>query len=149
MSSSGNKTIDVVASIIPVNNKILLCQRTAQSMHPLQWEFPGGKIDKNEAPEDALVRELREELCLEVIESEQIYTGNHEYSHEGFSVKLKFYISRVKNLNYKNLIFNKVEFVHLDKVEKKNLLAADREFWPYILVVIKSGNLLYHFNNGG
>ena len=118
-------------------------------MHPLQWEFPGGKIGKDEAPEDALARELSEELCLEVMESEQIYLGDHKYPQEGFPVNLKFYITRVENLNYKNLIFNNVEFVPLNMIEKKNLLAADRKFWPYILEIIKSGNLLYRFNNGG
>ena len=149
MSSSGNMKIDVVASIIPQNNKILLCQRSVHSVHPLEWEFPGGKIDKDEAPEDALRRELQEELCLEVLEYEQIYWGIHEYQPEKLSVKLRFYITKVENLNYKNLVFNRVEFVPLEKVEKKNLLAADRRFWPYILKFIKSGNLLYRFNNGG
>lgn len=149
MSSSGNMKIDVVASIIPQNNKILLCQRSVHSVHPLEWEFPGGKIGHDESPEDALARELREELCLEVMESEQIYLGNHEYPQEGFSVILRFYITRVRSLNYKNLIFNNVEFVPLNMIEKKNLLAADRKFWPYILKFIKSGNLLYRFNNGG
>ena len=54
----------VAAALIVRDNKILICQRTRHQTMPLKWEFPGGKIEPGEKPEQALVRELEEELGL-------------------------------------------------------------------------------------
>ena len=56
----------VVAGLIVRDGVILITQRRADQAMPLQWEFPGGKIEPGESPEAALVRELREELGAEV-----------------------------------------------------------------------------------
>lgn len=56
----------VVAGMLLQDDRILISQRTAEQSHPLQWEFPGGKIESGESPEIALVRELREELGVSV-----------------------------------------------------------------------------------
>jgi 8-oxo-dGTP diphosphatase len=55
----------VVAGIMVKNGRILICRRRADQPHPLQWEFPGGKVEPGESPEDALRRELSEELGIE------------------------------------------------------------------------------------
>src|SRR5215470_14491922 len=52
----------VVAALIIDGDKILICQRTRHQPMPLKWEFPGGKVEPEERPEDALRRELEEEL---------------------------------------------------------------------------------------
>jgi 8-oxo-dGTP diphosphatase len=52
----------VVAALIEADGRFLLSQRRADQSLPLCWEFPGGKVEPGEAPEAALVRELREEL---------------------------------------------------------------------------------------
>jgi 8-oxo-dGTP diphosphatase len=56
----------VVAGLIGRSGQVLLTQRRADQPHPLEWEFPGGKIEPGEAPEVALARELGEELGVEV-----------------------------------------------------------------------------------
>jgi 8-oxo-dGTP diphosphatase len=56
----------VVAALVRQDGKILLSQRRADQSLPLCWEFPGGKIEPGEAPEDALRREIREELGCDV-----------------------------------------------------------------------------------
>lgn len=56
----------VSAAIIRKNNKILIAQRFEKKMLPGLWEFPGGKVEKGETPEDALQREIKEELRLNI-----------------------------------------------------------------------------------
>lgn len=56
----------VVAGMIIRDGRVLISQRRADQSLPLQWEFPGGKVEPGEAPIDALARELREELGVEV-----------------------------------------------------------------------------------
>lgn len=58
--------IDVTCAIIEHNDRILITQRS-EKMHPqLKWEFPGGKIDDGESAEECLVREIKEELNIEI-----------------------------------------------------------------------------------
>lgn len=59
------KTIHVVAAIIEHNNKILIARRDSKSSLAGYWEFPGGKIEAGETPQEALCRELYEELNIE------------------------------------------------------------------------------------
>jgi 8-oxo-dGTP diphosphatase len=56
----------VVAALIRGGDRVLLSQRRADQSFPLCWEFPGGKVDPGEAPEEALRREIREELGCDV-----------------------------------------------------------------------------------
>ena len=51
----------VVAAVIERDGKILICQRRRGQAHELKWEFPGGKVENGETPDQALERELREE----------------------------------------------------------------------------------------
>ena len=55
----------VSAGIVVQNGKIMLCQRKPKGYYGLKWEFPGGKLEPGESPEQALERELREELAIE------------------------------------------------------------------------------------
>ena len=56
----------VTAAVIIHNGKVLLTKRKADVPYPLLWEFPGGKIEPGEDPRDCMVREIREELAIEV-----------------------------------------------------------------------------------
>ena len=60
------KSTNVVAAIIKKNNKYLIVQRNKNKHLGLKWEFPGGKVDKNESFESALKREIHEELNIEI-----------------------------------------------------------------------------------
>ncbi|WP_414055295.1 (deoxy)nucleoside triphosphate pyrophosphohydrolase [Macrococcus equi] len=73
------KYIKVVGAVIQKDGKILCAQRNENTSLPLLWEFPGGKIEENELPEDALKRELIEEMQCEIEVGEKVVTTVHEY----------------------------------------------------------------------
>ncbi len=58
--------IAVAAGVVCREGRIMICQRKPGGHQPLKWEFPGGKLEAGESPEQALARELREELGIEV-----------------------------------------------------------------------------------
>ncbi|HLY99816.1 MAG TPA: NUDIX domain-containing protein, partial [Candidatus Angelobacter sp.] len=80
----------VVAALIVKDGKILICQRTRHQPMALKWEFPGGKVEPNEQPVDALVRELDEELGIRATIGPQAAVIRHDYGH-GAAVELRFY----------------------------------------------------------
>ena len=75
------KTIEVAALVIFLDNKVLCVQRpvNASEYISLKWEFPGGKVEFGESREEALVREIREELSLDIEVSEFLMTVEHAY----------------------------------------------------------------------
>ncbi len=64
--SNESKRIEVVAAIIEKDGKILICRRAENKTRALKWEFPGGKIEPGETPEQAVLRECREELDVDL-----------------------------------------------------------------------------------
>lgn len=76
---SVKKGIEVVAAVIrDEKGRTLICQRPANKGCALLWEFPGGKIEPGETPPQALVRECREELAVELAVGDQIAETRHE-----------------------------------------------------------------------
>ncbi len=69
----------VTAAIIMQGGKILLTRRKADVPYPLLWEFPGGKVEAEEDPRDCIVREIREELAIEVAVSGIYEVIYHRY----------------------------------------------------------------------
>src|SRR5438309_11521546 len=75
------KLTEVAAAVIERPGAFLLAQRPAGKPYPGYWEFPGGKIEPGEDARAALVRELREELGIEVREASPWITRVYEYTH--------------------------------------------------------------------
>lgn len=73
------KHIDVVGAVIRADDRILCAQRGPIGHLPGRWEFPGGKVEPDEAPRDALVREISEELKCRVIVGSEVTTTIYEY----------------------------------------------------------------------
>lgn len=82
-------TIDVSAGLVFRGGKLLITQRHAGAHLGGLWEFPGGKREADETFEECLMRELREELGIEVTVGELIETVEHEYPEK--RVRLKFF----------------------------------------------------------
>lgn len=88
-------SLHVVGAAILEEGRCLVTQRSATMAHPLKWEFPGGKVEPDERPRDALVREIREELGLHIEVHALLATG-HAHLPDGRPIRLDvFYASRV------------------------------------------------------
>src|SRR5690554_3429200 len=77
--------IKVSAAIIKENDKILIAQRGSNKSNALKWEFPGGKIEENETPEESLIREIKEELNIDIKVVDFFCENTYKYP----SVKIK------------------------------------------------------------
>lgn len=86
-------SIHVVAAIIKRDNEFLITRRASHKSLAGYWEFPGGKVDDGEKPEDALVREIKEELDVEV--SVDSYYMRSEYSYDFGTVVLDSYFCQL------------------------------------------------------
>ena len=116
--------IDVCCAIIHNDDSdILLVQRGEDTDHPLQWEFPGGKIKNNENPEDSIIREIDEELTMDIIITGNLPPVKYDY---GFKQVCLFpflcdTLSDEPELT-EHLAYKWVKASGLDKI---NLCAAD------------------------
>lgn len=87
------KRVDVVGAVLVDGQTVLAAKRSEQMSLPGMWEFPGGKIEPGETPEQALARELQEELQCTAEIGEHVETTVHEY--EKVIVSLACYYARL------------------------------------------------------
>lgn len=92
----------------------------------LQWEFPGGKIEPGESPEEALLRELNEELGITAKIGGHVTHIRHNYRHGG-AVDLQFFAVQEFTGEIENRIFHQVKWVKLEELPAYDFLAADRD----------------------
>ena len=85
--------LDVVAALIARDDKYLICRRAAHKSNGGLWEFPGGKLEAGETPEEALVREIKEELDTLVSVDEFFMTV--EYDYPEFHISMDCFICSV------------------------------------------------------
>jgi 8-oxo-dGTP diphosphatase len=114
----------VVAALIVQGDKILICQRTRHQPMPLKWEFPGGKVEPEERPRDALFRELEEELGIRAKIGPKVTSIQHSY-RSGASVELHFYLVENYSGEIQNRIFRDVRWVTRKEMLKYDFLEAD------------------------
>lgn len=72
--------VQVVAAVIEDEGRYLITQRGKHAVLANKWEFPGGRVEEDESLEEALVRELRERLGIEIIVQEKLGENTHEYT---------------------------------------------------------------------
>jgi 8-oxo-dGTP diphosphatase len=115
----------VAAALIVRDGEILICQRRADQPMALQWEFPGGKIEPGETPEQALARELDEELGIAAVVGPFITRIRHNYRHGG-AVDLRFYAVHEFTGDLQNRIFKQLLWTKLENLPGYDFLPADR-----------------------
>lgn len=116
----------VVAGLILVESKFLICQRTRHQPFPLKWEFPGGKIEAGEQAEAALIRELEEELGILAEIGRRVALIRHSYG-SGAAVELQFFLVERFQGEIQNRIFRDVRWAAREELPSFDFLSADIE----------------------
>jgi len=135
---NGAKTVRfVAAALILRGEEVLICQRRPDQPMALKWEFPGGKIEAGETPEQALARELDEELGIDADVGARVTHTRHTY-RSGGAVDLQFFAVHAFRGEVTNRIFHDVRWIPLRDLTSYDFLAADRD----LIKELAAGKLL-------
>jgi 8-oxo-dGTP diphosphatase len=102
--------IKVAVALLLKNQCVLMGERRPTKVYPLHWEFPGGKLEDSESAPDALRRELREELGIEIQNTEEFMSELATYSN-GMTYDIRYYLVRSWTGEITNQEFNSILWV--------------------------------------
>ncbi|WP_432645310.1 (deoxy)nucleoside triphosphate pyrophosphohydrolase [Methanobrevibacter sp.] len=123
------KTLNVVAAIIKKDNKILATKRGYGEFIDM-WEFPGGKIEDGETKEEALIREIKEELDC-VIEPIK-FVLDLEYQYPTFYLKMSCFESIIVKGTPKLIEHNDAKWLTKNELDSVNWIPADIQIIGYL-----------------
>ncbi len=135
---SATRPMTLVSAMVLIDNenRFLLAQRPQGKSHPGLWEFPGGKVKKNELPEEALVREMREELDITVAAGCLFPLTFVSYPYTEFHLLMPIYACRVWEGTPKPLEGQNIAWVAKKDAHKYALPPADEQILPSLLELI-------------
>ncbi|ERI93328.1 mutator mutT protein [Clostridiales bacterium oral taxon 876 str. F0540] len=116
------KTIEVAAAIIKHNDKILVTRRSYGEFIDM-WEFPGGKIEPSETREEALIREIKEELEVNI--SILDYLTTIEYDYPAFHLIMHCFICSICSGELHLNAHNQAKWITCDRMDDLNWVPAD------------------------
>ena len=114
---------EVVAALIERDGAFLICQRPANKARGLLWEFPGGKIEPGESGPEALARECREELGIDVRVGEPV--GDVTYEYPDLTVHLRLYRAVIEAGEPQKLEHNDLRFIRASEIPAYAFCPAD------------------------
>lgn len=121
------KRIHVTCAIILDGQNILACQRGEGTDHPFEWEFPGGKIEPGETPEACIVREIKEELDVDVIVGKQMIPIDYDYHFK--SIRLIPFLCSLPIGEPKALEHDSIKWLPIEHFSDLKWSEADRELF--------------------
>ena len=127
--------IPVVTALIKKNGKVLLGQRPQGNSLPGQWEFPGGKIELGETPEEALKRELQEELAIDAEIGPLKIAYTHSYKDRG--ILLLFYEVLFWRGEPKTAQHTELRWVDPNEMKNIDIPEANRKILEQLLTILK------------
>ncbi len=128
------KKIEVAAAAIFHEGRVLAAQRGYGELKD-GWEFPGGKLEPGESPEQALVRELREEMDVTVSVEEKL--GMVEYDYPAFHVRLHLFAASVTEGKIVLLEHEGARWVDENTIGELSWLPADLDLLPAVVKRLK------------
>ena len=120
-----DKITDVVAALIWDGERFMACQRPAHKTRGLLWEFVGGKVEKGETREEALIRECREELCVTVSVGTVFMELVHEYPD--MTIRLTLFNAKIKEGTPKLIEHNDIKWITPAEIDTLEFCPADEE----------------------
>ncbi len=126
--------IQVVCAVILKQGKILIAQRSDEMKLPLKWEFPGGKLEVGENEKEALIREIKEELNIEILPLKRISSNIHDYG--SFKINLIAYLCEYVSGEIELIEHKDVEFVDFENLLDYDLAEADLPFVEELEMVL-------------
>ncbi len=119
--------VQVVAALLEREDSVLICRRTAEQSHALQWEFPGGKVEPGETPEQAVERELREELDIRHARGHEI--ARYPFTYPGKDpIELIFFRITSYEGEPANMIFSEMRWERRGNLPAFDFVEGDRDF---------------------
>ncbi len=115
--------VEVVAALVWENDKFMICQRPANKARGLLWEFVGGKVEKGETKEEALIRECREELAVELTVGEVFMDVVHEYPD--ITVHLTLFNASIREGVPQRLEHNDIRWITAGEMDEYDFCPAD------------------------
>jgi mutator protein MutT len=129
--------IDVVAAIIKNNEgKILIAQRNLKKSQGGLWEFPGGKIEAHETKEQAIVREIKEELNMDI--KCDSYFDEKVYKYPEKTIRLIALYCSMINDYYEVLEHEQIKWVDINELNDYEFAPADTYFVKKIFTTISN-----------
>jgi 8-oxo-dGTP diphosphatase len=104
--------------------EVFICQRRPDQAMGLKWEFPGGKVEPGETSEQALARELQEELGIAATIGPRITTIRHTYRN-GSAIEIEFFAVHQFEGELANMIFQQMLWTAIPRLPEFDFLAAD------------------------
>lgn len=120
---NGKPYVEVVAALIWDNDKFLICQRPKNKARALLWEFVGGKVEKGESKEEALIRECREELAIDIVVDRVFIEVTHDYPD--ITIHLTLFNSRIVGGELKLLEHNAMAWITPFEIDNYEFCPAD------------------------
>ncbi|GAA0181871.1 8-oxo-dGTP diphosphatase MutT [Clostridium sediminicola] len=114
------------AAILIKDNKVMIAKREKEDRFGGKWEFPGGKFEEGETPEECLTREIKEELCIDIEVGDFFDENKFSYS-KGDIHLLAYYIKHISG-EIKLNVHDDIVFVNRDEILKYDFLEADKLF---------------------
>lgn len=130
------KTVKVVAAVIRKDNKIFATQRGYGDFKG-GWEFPGGKVEDGETPEQALVREIKEELATDIEVGD--FIADIEYDYPTFHLSMNCFWATIKDGNLTLLEHEAAKWLDADSIYSVDWLPADEMIIPDLKLAISEG----------
>ena len=126
----------VACALINEYGKVLINERPVGKDYAGYWEFPGGKVDKGETPEEAIIRELKEEINIDVTGSCLAPLSFTEKQYDNYYVVVLLYVCRRWNGHIMPMEEQELAWVSPKEIDNFNLLPADKSFFASLRELI-------------